>query len=44
VKCDHCEKKDNIKEKPELKIILKWQADKIMEISKNRNKNKGQTR
>jgi len=44
-KCDRCEKQDNPKEKPELRVIHKRRADKLMELMKtNIDKKKGQTR
>ena len=41
-KCDRCVNKDSPRDKPELRVILKRRADKLMELTKKSNK--GQTR
>lgn len=43
-KCDRCEKKETEKDKPDLAVILKRRAVEQMELSKDSNKSKGQTR
>jgi len=45
-KCDRCIKQDNPKEKPELRVIRKRRADKLMELTEQatNDKNKRQTR
>ena len=41
--CNQCEKKDNERSKPDLKLILKQRAIKQMELDE-RSKKKGQNR
>jgi len=41
-KCDRCEKRENTRDKPDLRVILKRRADKQMELDKNPNKSQGQ--
>jgi len=43
-KCDRCVKKDIVQDKPELRVILKRRADKLMGIDKGSYKNKGHKR
>ena len=39
-KCGQCVKKDSPKEKPELQVILKRRADKLMDITKTQDNEK----
>jgi hypothetical protein len=43
-KCDHCQHKGNERESPELPIIIKRRADRLMEIGEKTSEKKGQTR
>jgi hypothetical protein len=43
-KCDRCKKKNVVKDKPVLQVILKRRADKQMELDKNVNRIRGQER
>jgi hypothetical protein len=42
--CTQCEEKDNVTDKPALRVILKRRADEQMELAQNRGKSKGQER
>ena len=39
-KCGQCVKKDSPKEKPELQVILKRRADRLMDLTKKQDKDK----
>jgi len=43
-RCDRCEEKDNVMDKPVLRVILKRRADAQMELTKISSKNQGQER
>ena len=42
--CDHCVKKDSVKDNPELRVILQRRANDLMELGNAPSKGKGQTR
>jgi len=43
-KCDHCAKRENVNETPELRVILQRRAVNMMEIDKSSTKGHGQER
>jgi hypothetical protein len=42
--CDRCDRKENAKDEPELRTILKRRAEKVMELDKTANKSLAQIR
>jgi len=43
-KCDHCEKKENAKDKPDVRAMLKRRAVDQVKLAKKRDNSKGITR
>jgi len=43
-KCNHCDKKEKTNDTPELQVILKRRADKLMNVSESYKKSKSQNR
>ena len=43
-KCDRCVKKESVKDKPDLRVILKRRADRLMELDKNSSKGQREER
>jgi len=41
-KCARCKEKENVRDRPELRVILKRRADALMELDKSPKKIQGQ--